>query len=99
MAKQTKRQRKLSEIDIEKQKLAELQREFEELVARQEAERDVIHIEIDSLLENKGLFCGVILTEENLLDLLKVKFANPKENIKIKYNLYIEEKEIENGSI
>ena len=77
MAKQTKRQRKLSEIDIEKQKLAELQREFEELVARQEAERDVIHIEIDSLLENKGLFCGVILTEENLLDLLKVKFANP----------------------
>ena len=99
MAKITKRQKKLNEIDLEKQKLITLQKEFEDLVAKQEAERDCIQIEIDSLLENKGLFCGVILTEENLLDLLKVKFANPKENIRIKYNLYIQEKEIENGSI
>jgi hypothetical protein len=98
MAKQTRRQRKLNEIDIEKQKLAQLQKEFEDLVARQEDERKCIGIEIDSLLENKNLFCGIILTEENLLDLLKIKFANPQENIKICYQLYIQEKEEENGN-
>lgn len=86
-----KRKEKLQEIKEINQQLAQAQTEYNDIVAKQEAERECIGIEIDSLLEGKGLFCGAILTEQNLLDLLKVKFANPGENIKIKYNLYIDE--------
>jgi len=100
----TKRQKKLKEIDELKRKTAALQKEFEELVAKQEKERDDVKKYIDEMVKDRNLFCGVIITEEDLLNIIKLKFANPKESIKIKYNLYIEEPEdkkdeVNNGTV
>ena len=91
MAKVSKRQTKLNEIDELKRKAKLLEEEFEKLVKEQETNRDKIKEEINSLISKNKLFCGVILTEESLLGLLKLKFANPKENIRIPFQLYIEE--------
>ena len=117
MAKMTKRQQKLNEIDeakkLEKklqdefetmvkkqndkkeearQLAKKLQDEFEDIVKKQEEEREEARKQIDTIAVEHNLYCGVILTEEDILNLLKVKFANSGENIRIKYNLYIEEK-------
>ncbi|MCR4284674.1 MAG: hypothetical protein NUV97_01355 [archaeon] len=101
MAKVTKRQKKLNEIDTQKQlakqemlKAEKLQQEFEEIVKQQELARDSVSEQIDELCKENNLYCGIILTEENLLDLLRIKFNNPRENIKIKFKLYIQEPEL-----
>lgn len=89
----SKRQKRLNEIDEAKRIVEELQKEYNTFIKEQEYKRDTVYKNIEKLLEGKNLFCGVILTEENLLDLIKLKIANPSENIKIKFNVYIEEKD------
>ena len=96
----TKRQKKLNEIDEQKRKAREaeekaeiLKKEFEALVAQQVKERDDTKEQIETLCKDKYI-CGIVLTEEDLLNLLKLKFAKPKENIEIPFNLYIIEQQI-----
>ena|ERR1035437_5391333 len=97
----TRRQKKLNEIDEQKRKAKEaeekaevLKKEFEALVKQQEKERDDTKEQIEALCGDKYL-CGLILTEEDLLNLLRLKFTQPKENIEIKFNLYIIEQTTE----
>jgi hypothetical protein len=87
----TKRQRLLIEKD-------KIEQEFQVLVEQQEAERDEILAKITEIMEGKNLFLGVILTEEDILNILKLKFAT-KDNIRIPFQLYINEPEDDNGTI
>jgi len=106
MAKTTKRQIKLNEIDKQKleveahqQILRQKEAEFEAIVAEQEANRASAEADIASLCKERNLFCGVILTEEDIFNLIRVKLANPRENVKIRFSLYIQEEEIDNGTV
>jgi hypothetical protein len=87
----SKRQKKLNEIDDAEKKAKQLREEFNLLVKQQETERDIVQAQIDKLLEGKNLYCGAILTEEDILNAVKLKFGT-KESIHIPYRLYIIEK-------
>ena len=89
----TARQKKLNERDAKAQELKKINDEFEALVKAQEDERDATKKKIEELCEGK-YFCGVILTEQNILAITNQKFGT-KENIKIGFQLYIDEPEID----
>lgn len=69
-------------------------REVEELVQRAEQEESQLAASvsetIDRLCMDKGMFCGVILTLQDVVNILQLMYEK-RENVKIKYNLYFEE--------
>lgn len=79
------------------EKLEEVQKELERLQAEKELadqqEQELIDNTkkaIDGECEEAGLYCGVILTPEDVLAIVQLAIQT-KENIKIPYNLYFKE--------
>ena len=81
-------------IKKEADRALEKVKEVEELVRRAEEEdKQLIGSvagNIDQLCSEKGLFCGVILTLEDVVSIIRLMIEK-QENVKIKYNLYFEE--------
>lgn len=69
-------------------------KEIEELhrlaVEEEKAQFEQLVSDIDEMCAGQGMFCGVILTPEDLANIVKLAIET-KEPIKIKYNLYYNE--------
>jgi len=83
------------ELEEQKRIYDELQAEYDKIVKEQEEERLITVTKINKLVEGK-YFCGSVLGIEELLAITKLMFET-KQNVKVGYNLYLEEKE--NGTI
>lgn len=45
---------------------------------------------IDTVLKDTGLFCGIILTPQDVFEIIRLMIQT-QENVKIGYNLYFED--------
>lgn len=72
-----KAQERLKEIEALKAKADEEEKELLEEAFKQ----------IDSVCEQKGLFCGAILSAQDVAKIVELAIQS-KESIKIKYNLF-----------
>jgi hypothetical protein len=86
-----------SELKITQDNLIKAQeklKETEELLrlANEERENLIINTtsQINELCNIHNLFCGIVLDQNNLLELIKLALIS-KENIKIPYQLYFNE--------
>jgi hypothetical protein len=70
-----------------KERLDEINRLIEEAKVEEQAIITRVKAEIDSMCEADNLFCGVILTTEDIIAIVKLAFET-KETIKIPYNIY-----------
>ena len=79
------------------EKLEEVKKELERLQAEKELadkqEQELIDntkLVINKECDNAGFFCGIILTPQDVLQIVQLAIET-KENIKIPYNLYFKE--------
>jgi hypothetical protein len=88
--------RKSKEIKIEAIKaLAELQEKERQQIKAEAEEREVIEgaeNQLTQLCEENGLFCGVILTPDDIAGIVKL-MCESKDNIKIKAKMYFTDNE------
>jgi hypothetical protein len=73
--------------------LMEKTKEVHDLLKRSQDEEQAFleksEEEIKSLADSKKLFCGVILTEADILEIIKIAIkAGPGETVKIPFKLY-----------
>ena len=88
----TKRKVKTLVEETQKQvdKLKEIQ-ELLELAKKEETEKiESVIKQIEMLCKQNDVFCGVILTSDDLVSVIKMAIQS-KENIKIPFRIYINE--------
>lgn len=77
--------------NIAKQKFTKL-KEVEQILEeakKEEAEHiQTIKDKINSILKEENLFCGVILTPDDIISVVKVAMGNKGEDVQISYNLW-----------
>ena len=83
--------RTINQEKIEAQKrLAEIER-LEQLAQQEEKDLiETISTQINSVCEAKNIFCGVILTHEDLISVIQLAFKSG-EQVKIPFRLYFNE--------
>lgn len=89
--------RKRTEI---RKKLEDLKTKYEELVEIEKEEVDKerklqedSHEEITKICEERGFFCGVKLTQRDLLNVIEIAFKKGDETIDIPFALYFKDEE------
>jgi len=80
------------EIDDKLKKLEEAKQLALEEDKAEKENIENIKIQIEELSKSNSLFCGVILTKDDILQLIKMAME-VQDNIKIPFALYIEETE------
>lgn len=83
------RKSKMVKKETEKQakKLLEMQKLLEKSEQEEKKLLDETEGTINELLKNNNIFCGVILTHDDLINVLRLALET-KENIKIPFRLY-----------
>jgi len=80
---------KLSEEKLKAMKaLSDLEEQEEKAVKEESEELKTIEEAINKLVEAKKMFCGVILSKDDILSILSLSIDNKGENIKIPFKVY-----------
>ena len=86
--------RKSKELIKEKQEALKRLKEVEELEAlslKEDADRlENVTNEITKVCEKNDMFCGVILTQQDILEIIKVAMDS-KQNVSIPFKVYYKE--------
>ena len=84
--------RKLKKINEEKlevqKKLAEIERLELEAQQEEQDKLDMVNGAINSLCETNSMFCGVILTHEDLISVIQLALKSG-EQVKIPFRIYV----------
>jgi uncharacterized Fe-S cluster-containing protein len=78
------------ELLKKRKQLEEVERLYQEAEAEDANRLDKLKDGIDKMVEAEGLFCGVILTHDDLVNVISVALKTG-ESVKIPYRLYYNE--------
>lgn len=88
MAKKTKELKE--ELIKQQEKLKEIEKLQKLAEEEEKAQYNAVVEKVDRIAENNNCFIGVVLTPEDIAQVVKLAFVT-KENVKIKYQIYFNE--------
>lgn len=80
-----------SEMDKITARLSEIQKLAEEAKLEETHKIEGMKVSINEICETENVFCGIILTPEDVISIVQLAIIS-KENVKIPYNLYFDDK-------